>query len=66
MKDVWESCAPQHPSWTTQDSGGDLPGQSYTRADALRKQRPVNPANGPTVGSIGILASSTHTRRTPC
>ena len=46
-KGVWVSCAPQHPSWTAKDSGGDLPGQSCTRADALRKQRPVNPANGP-------------------
>ena len=37
------------------------------RANALRIQRHVNPVNGPTVGSIGLLPSSTLTLgRTRC
>ena len=66
-KDVWENCAPQQPSWTARGSGGDQLGPSCTRADGHRKQRHVNQANGHTVGSIGLLPSSTPTLgRTRC
>ena len=57
--DASGSCAPQQTSLITKVSGGDFPGQSCTRGDALREQRFVIQASGHTTGSVVLLPSST-------
>ena len=46
--DASGSCAPQQTSLITKVCGGDFPGQSCTRGDALHEQRFVNKASGHT------------------